>query len=224
MKFASAIALLIKEWLAGPIRYLRAVKNYPHVSFRPGVAIGSECRFGRHVHVSGDVIMAHVLVGDYSYIGSGSRLENCQLGRFCSLGRNVQIGLGIHPTNLISTYPGFYAARESSWKCFASNSEVIETQQVTIGNDVWIGNNTMIADGVDIGHGAVIGAGAVVTSSVPPYAIVGGVPAKIIRMRFPEDKISFLLDFRWWDRDDAFFFQQGSLFSQPDVFFNNFDN
>ena len=70
-----------------------------------------------------------------------------------------------------------------------------------IGNDVWIGLNATILDGVTIGDGAIVAAGAVVTKDVPPYAVVAGVPAKIIKYRFTESQIDFLLKFRWWEKD-----------------------
>lgn len=213
---------MINNWLAGPIRYLRAVRRYPHVTFHPGVALGCDCQFGQHVHIYSGVTLAQICIGDYSYIGGGSTLKNCRLGRFCSLGKNVQVGLGIHPTNLISTYPGFYSATASGAKSFSVDKEVIESEPVVIGNDVWIGNNAIIVDGVTIGDGAVVAVGAVVTKSVPPYAIVGGVPAQIIRMRLPDDKVQFLLQFRWWERDENFLTENGELFSKPDVFFDTF--
>lgn len=222
MRIRVAILLLLKEWLAGPIRYLRAIWRYPHVTFHPGVAVGLGCQFGRSVAVYRNTVLAHCTVGDYSYIGGDGKLKNCTIGRFCSIGEKVQIGLGIHPTFMISTYPGFYSEFASGAKQFASHREFVESQSVTIGNDVWIGNNSLIVDGVNVGDGAVIAAGAVVTRSIPPYAIVGGVPAKTIRMRFPDEKVCFLLDFRWWDRDETFIREHAALFAQPDRFFDAF--
>lgn len=222
MSIRVAILLLLKEWLAGPIRYLRAIWRYPHVTFHPGVAVGPGCQFGKNVTVYRNTVLAHCAVGDYSYVGGDCTLKNCSLGRFCSLGKEVQIGLGLHPTYMISTYPGFYSKLASGVKHFASLTDFVESKSVSIGNDVWIGNNSIILDGVNVGDGVVIAAGSVVTRSVPPYAIVGGVPAKIIRMRFPDDKVRFLLDFRWWDRDESFIKEYAALFAQPDRFFETF--
>ena len=78
------------------------------------------------------------------------------------------------------------------------------TRPVIIGNDVWIGRNAIIMDGVEIGSGAVVASGAIVTKDVPPYAIVGGVPAKVIRYRFDEQTIERLIESRWWDYPDEF--------------------
>lgn len=224
MKVGTALSLLLKEWLAGPVRYLRAVRAHPHVNFHPGVAVGVGCQFGRYVTVYRDAVLARSAVGDYSYIGGGSTLKHCRLGRFCSVGKGVQIGLGLHPTHMISTYPGFYSGTASGAKQFAAHPAFVDSQPVTIGNDVWIGNNALIVDGIEIGDGAVIAAGAVVTRSVPPYAIVGGVPAKTIRMRFSEEEVQLLMDFRWWDRDEAFLKEHGGLFSEADRFFDALQN
>ena len=71
-----------------------------------------------------------------------------------------------------------------------------------IGNDVWIGSNVTILGGITIGHGAIVATGAVVTKDVPPYSVVGGVPAKVIRYRFSEEKIQELLDEKWWEWND----------------------
>ncbi|MDE6871395.1 MAG: CatB-related O-acetyltransferase [Bacteroidales bacterium] len=126
---------------------------------------------------------------------------NAVIGKFCSIGPEVLIGgLPSHPLNLKSTFPGFYQ-KDSSFYGVEPEYEYNEPEfkQVTIGNDVWIGARAMILDGVCVGDGAVIGAGAVVTKDVPPYAIVGGVPAKIIKFRFAEPEILDMLKSQWWN-------------------------
>jgi Hexapeptide repeat of succinyl-transferase len=97
-----------------------------------------------------------------------------------------------------TTYP-FSAFREL-WPG-APGSEDYHTSRgdVTIGHDVWLGSGAIIMSGVTVGHGAVVAAHAIVTRDVPPYAIVGGNPAKVIRYRFDESIIADLLDARWWD-------------------------
>jgi len=87
-------------------------------------------------------------------------------------------------------------------------------QKVIIENDVWIGANSVIMPGVKVGNGAIIGANAVVTKDVPDYAIVGGVPAKIIKYRFDEKTISSLLELKWWDLDKAIIKENIELFQE----------
>jgi tetrahydrodipicolinate N-succinyltransferase len=95
---------------------------------------------------------------------------------------------------------------------------------VEIGNDVWIGNNVLIMDGVKIGDGAIIGAGAVVIKDVPPYAIVGGVPARLIRYRFNEEQRKFLLEFQWWAKDLQWIRENYIIFSSIEKFMEKFKN
>lgn len=126
-----------------------------------------------------------------------------RIGSFCSIGDNVTIGHGEHPLDMLSTSPYMYYDW-CGWKNLdmPSHDEFARLSPCSIGNDVWIGSNVFIKNGIKISDGAVIGAGSVVTKDVPPYAIVVGVPAKVLRYRFDEKTISELLSLRWWDLDD----------------------
>ncbi len=139
-------------------------------------------------------------VGRFSYCGPQLAInpEHCEIGSFCSIANEVKIGVSEHPCHFLSTSPYFY--KKLGFKEMISNMDFVS--DVKIGNDVWIGHSAFIKGGVNIGDGAIIGAYAVVTKDVPPYAIVGGVPAKIIRYRFSANVIEELLKLRWWDLPD----------------------
>lgn len=138
-------------------------------------------------------------IGKATYIAEGSSVSYSVIGSFCSIGPDVRIGLGIHPVGWISTHPAFYSNAGQTTVHFSKGEHFTENKRVEIGCDVWIGAAALILDGVRIGHGAIVAAGSVVTKDVPPYAIVAGVPAKIIRMRFSEEVICELIEWRWWD-------------------------
>lgn len=159
------------------------------------------CQFGYNNIIYENVSLINCLIGDYTYIGGSCKLSNTCVGKFCSLGPELWIGgLPSHPLNLKSTYPGLYA-KDSRYYGIKPEYQYnqLERKPVKIGNDVWIGARAMILDGVTIGDGAVIAAGAVVAKDIPPYAIVGGVPAKIIKFRFDEERINELLLSEWWN-------------------------
>lgn len=133
--------------------------------------------------------------GEPSIIGYHSH-QGVKIGSFCSIANGVTIiAGGRHLLSAKSTYPFNLMFEEDNlpWHEESRGS-------VVIGNDVWIGQGVTICDGVKIGDGAVIGSMAVVTKDVEPYAIVGGNPAKLIRMRFDGDKIKELLEMKWWDK------------------------
>jgi virginiamycin A acetyltransferase len=141
----------------------------------------------------------NVELADYSFINYNSQITLTNIGKFCSIGPNFVCGCGIHPTNGISTAPMFYANNRSNGMTFCEESKIEERTLVKIGNDVWIGINVTILDGVTIGDGVIIAAGSVVTKDIPDYAIYGGVPAKLIRFRFNEERILALKKIKWWD-------------------------
>jgi len=137
-------------------------------------------------------------MGRYSYSGYDCWIINADIGAFCSISDSVYIGGREHPMTWISTSPVFEHGDSNGAPDSFAKFDVPETKRTIVGNDVWIGHGAIIKAGVSIGDGAVVGAGAVVTKDVPPYAIVGGCPAKIIRYRFDSDLIKQLLDTHWW--------------------------
>jgi len=138
-------------------------------------------------------------IGRGSYIGGG-RVQSCNMGNFCSIGTRTRIGgLGRHPTNWISTHPAFFSPLEQAGITFCEKSHFNELRRVDVGNDVWVGAGAMVLDGIKIGDGAIIAAGAVVTRDVEPYAIVGGVPARVIRYRYDAAAVALLLELCWWN-------------------------
>lgn len=125
--------------------------------------------------------------GKLNVVGFGGSEENVTIGNYCSIAEGVYFLLGgEHACNHISTFPF------KNWYCDKSG-ESISKGEITVDDDVWIGWGATILSGVHIGQGAVVAAGAVVTTDVPPYAIVGGVPAKVIKYRFSDEIIQELL-------------------------------
>ena len=162
-----------------------------------------DCTFSSHNRIYRRAFLRDTSLGRMSYVAEVSRIGFADIGAFSSIGPNVLLGgLGHHPVDRLSTHPAFYSARLQAGDTFSESDTIDELPRVRVGNDVWIGAGSIILDGVSIGDGAIIAAGAVVNKDVPPYAIVGGVPARIIRYRFDEDTIEALLEWRWWEMDN----------------------
>jgi acetyltransferase-like isoleucine patch superfamily enzyme len=146
-----------------------------------------QLKVGNHTYGKNNLIITN-------YRGSEA---NVVIGKYCSLAPNIEIITGgIHPLNWVSTYPF-----RISWNKTGKYEDGMpySNGDIIIGNDVWIGTGVTILSGVKIGHGAVIAAGSVIVKDVDPYAVVGGVPGKIIRYRFDEIQINKLLELKWWD-------------------------
>ena len=130
------------------------------------------------------------------------------IGNFCSIARDVTIQEYFHDHHKLTTY---FIGRNVFGKDI--KEEAISKGAITIGNDVWIGTGCQIMSGVNIGHGVVIGANSTVTKDVPPYAIVAGVPAKVISYRFEEEMIAELLKLEWWHWELSKIKKNEALFS-----------
>ena len=173
--------------------YLMIFKN--DIKIGRGVYIDRQSSLMGHNLINDYSRLISASLGEYSYISPFCILIDTKVGRYCSIGPGVKIGLGLHPVDGLSTSPYIY--NQDLFK--KRRKEDFST--VEIGHDVWIGANALIMGGVKVGSGAVIGAGAVVTKDVPDYAVVVGCPAKILRKRFTETKIQELIDSKWWNED-----------------------
>ncbi|ONG58324.1 acetyltransferase [Pseudoroseomonas deserti] len=185
---------------------------HPTVRQRETV-IGQSCEVLEHSAIE------YSTLGDYSYLGQHCMVADAEIGRFCAIAAMVRIGAPNHPTGRAAqhrfTYcPEYYdgsASRDASF--FADR----RGDRVVIGHDVWIGHGVTVLPGVTVGHGAVLAAGAVVTRDVAPYTIVGGVPARPIRDRFPPAIAGRLLRIRWWDWPFATIMERLPDFQSDDI-------
>lgn len=162
-------------------------------------------------------------IGRHSYIGYDSEVHSCDIGSFCSIANGFVAGGAKHPLDWVSTSPVFYNVRGGTGN-HLGNLEIEPIKRTIIGNDVWIGNRVTIIQGVTIGTGAVIGAGAIVTKDVPPYAVVAGCPAKVIKYRFNSEIINKLLKSEWWELDDAILKTRSRLISNPEKFLKQLED
>jgi acetyltransferase-like isoleucine patch superfamily enzyme len=158
---------------------------------------------GVNIKIGKNCELYNCSIGDYTYLAQNVSVMNTNIGKFCSIAQGSCICLGMHPSStFVSTSPSFFSTSKQNGKAFADKNYFEEMGKTTIGNDVWIGINAVIMDNVTIGNGVIIGAGAVVTADIPPYAVVVGMPAKIIKYRFEQNEIDFLEAFKWWDKDE----------------------
>jgi acetyltransferase-like isoleucine patch superfamily enzyme len=174
-------------------------------------------RFHKTSKIEAGSNIINTTFGRYSFCGYDCTIVNCDVGAFCSIASNVIIGGARHPMEWVSMSPVFYKGRDSITKKFSNHNRGSE-KRTSIGNDVWIGENALIKAGVRIGDGVVIGMGSVVTKDVPPYAIVAGCPAKVIRKRFDDHIIDKLLKIKWWDFDEVFLQKYAKYVMCPDDF------
>lgn len=142
-----------------------------------------------NVHPTAD-IDSNTEIGDYTYINKNVDITKTTIGRYCSIGSHVRIGLGEHDITQIST---------SSLLSENGGYKGLTQKDCIIKNDVWIGVGAVIRRGVTVGNGAVIGANSFVNKDVPDFAVVGGCPARIIKYRFDKEKIEKILKTEYWN-------------------------
>ena len=186
--------------------------------FHYGVVVDSNSKLEKYNVIFNNTTICNSSMGDHTYIQRNSSILNCAIGKFCSIGPNVNIGLGQHPIERVSTHPAFYSITQPLAVTFATGDTFEPYKPIAIGNDVWIGHSSLIMDGVKIGNGAVIAANSVVTTDVPPYAIAGGVPAKVIRYRFDNETIRKIDGSQWWNEPEEWLRKNCTHFESTEEF------
>lgn len=161
-------------------------------------------------------------LGKYSYVNSNSIISYSSVGKFTSIGSNCTIGTPNHPVTYLSTSPFTYNEEATIKDNKFGFSSIFETysKKTLIGNDCWIGNNVVIMQGITIGDGVIIGAGSIVTKDIESYCIAVGVPAKVIKKRFDDDQLNYLIKLnidKWWDLE-------GEEFKNMQRYFNENSN
>lgn len=161
-----------------------------------------DVHLGEYVAILEHAILRRVRMGNCSYVSYNSSLCHVDVGKFCSIGPYVQIGLARHPSRtFVSTYPAFYSNDNDGCPLKFQEKKTFDDSvlKTCIGNDVWIGSHVTIPGGIQIGTGVIVAAGSVVVRDIPPYRVVGGNPATVIRPRFSEEQIKILLASEWWN-------------------------
>lgn len=160
-------------------------------------------------------------MGKNSFCGYDCIIINTDIGAYCSIASNCEIGGASHPISWVSTSPVFTENKDQIKKKY-SYHKYEYNKSTKIGNDVWIGSKSLIKAGVNIGDGVVIGMGSVVTKDIPPYEIWAGNPAKFLRKRFDDDIIEDLIKIKWWNFEDTLLYDMSNDFTQPKKFIEAF--
>ncbi len=215
-KIIFGIQRLLGRWLAYP-----SIPKDRTYGFALTRSVRSECTYGKHNRVCAPFYLKKVTLGDYTYISKNCSIANAEIGKFCSIGPDFRCGQGLHPTGGISTAPMFYSTARQNGITLCTENQYEESRQTRIGNDVFIGAGVIVLDGINIGDGAVVGAGAVVVHDVPPYAVVAGVPAKVVKYRFDKETVEKLLATQWWNLPETELHKVRENFWNPQKFIDS---
>lgn len=220
---------MIKGIVKRLICLFKKIKHSGQARIKISSTLLGDCAFEGNNIVGCHNYLNNVAMGLYSNMGDHNQFFKTRIGRFCSIGSNVHLICSDHPLGFISTHHVFYNSTEHKESfnegvhfedCIIRN----DGASLVIGNDVWIGDQVIIKGGVQIADGAVIGMGAVVTKDVPPFAIVAGNPAKIIRYRFEPSIIEQLLEIQWWNWPIEQIKEKAVLFEDPRSFLSEMKN
>lgn len=207
-------------------KFIINIYNYLKFSRNHNIILGGNNRLNNSILIGKNKIGRNsIFVNSFldfgSYIGNDSFFSSTQIGKYCSIGNNVNVIRGRHPSEtFVSTHPAFYSLLKQGGFTYVKDQLFVEhiacnsvIKSIIIGNDVWIGNEVSIMDGVTIGDGAIIGTKALITKNIEPYSIIGGVPGKVLRKRFSEEDIKFLIDFEWWNKNEKWIIENIDLFN-----------
>ncbi|MEL7013525.1 MAG: chloramphenicol acetyltransferase [Pseudomonadota bacterium] len=161
----------------------------------------TDSTFGAFVEIGKGSRVNNSVFGDYSYCDRYADIANAQIGKFSNIAAFARVGATDHPLHTASCHHFLYRS-DDYWDDAERDADFFDhrrSRTAHIGHDTWIGASAMIKPEVTIGHGAVVAAGALVTKDVAPYTIVAGNPAKVLRLRQPQDIAERLIALAWWD-------------------------
>lgn len=200
------------------------LKKARNVQVFHNTQFNKKTQFEHNIKIGPNTAIGGAIIGCNSYVGANSVFTDCKIGRFTSISVNVKVIPDSHPsTGFVSTCPSFFSTRGQNLQSFVKKNKYeeflkVDGYDVVVGNDVWIGCNVLIKGGIRIGDGAIVAMGSIVTKDVPPYAIVGGVPAKVIKYRFTPEQIDYLMHLKWWDKTEEWIKNHAEDFDDIDKF------